>query len=194
MNMTRRSVLVMGISSCALPGLTQAAPTSSQVTPDLNDPAFWARPRVIRVKNMNTGQGGEFEYWKDGQYVMDRYFALSALALDHRAGVAVQIDPRVFDLMYATQTWFEGATKRQTHHELTSAYRTPATNKAVGGAPSSTHLQGRAMDGRMDGVSLSVYAAMLLAFRAGGVGLYERHVHWDVGRSTTFWRTSGAET
>lgn len=93
---------------------------------------------------MITGQRGEFVYWRDGQYVMDEYYALSALGQDHQAHEAVQIEPRVFDLMFATQAGYFGSECNRTFTELTSAYRTPATNKAVSGAPSSKHLEGKA--------------------------------------------------
>ncbi|MDN6888004.1 DUF882 domain-containing protein [Variovorax sp. CAN2819] len=152
------------------------------------DPSFWSQPRVVKVRNVDTRQQGEFVYWRDGRYVMDEYYALCALGLDRHAMKAVQIAPQVFDLMFATQAWFFGAERKRTMHELTSMYRTPDTNKAVGGSPRSQHILGRAADGRLQGVSVGVYAAMLMSFKAGGVGLYANHVHWDVGRSPEFWR------
>lgn len=162
--------------------------TNAQVSPvNSGDPAFWLQPRSVAVRNMNTGQRGEFVYWRDGKYVMNDYYALCALGLDHHENKAMQIAPQVFDLMFATQAWYFGVERKRTEHELTSAYRTPATNFAVGGAPSSLHQSGRAADGRLKGVSVGVYAAMLREFKAGGVGVYGNHVHWDVGRAPTFW-------
>jgi uncharacterized protein YcbK (DUF882 family) len=118
---------------------------------------------------------------------MDAYLALSRLCADIHARAAVQMDPRVFDLMFATQRWYEQATGKIGIHQITSAYRTPLTNRQVGGTPGSQHLVGRALDGRLLGVDLPTYARMLRAFGAGGVGLYTHHVHWDVGRSPRFW-------
>ena len=156
------------------------------------DPVFWSQPRSIKVVT-EAESLREYVYWRDGEFQMEDYLALSAACLDRRAGKAVQMAPGVFDLIFATQQWYERSERKPTHTVLTSAYRTPTTNSIVGGAPGSTHMKGTAGDGRMHGVSLSTYAAMLRAYGAGGVGLYGHHVHWDVGRAPVFWRGRGVE-
>lgn len=191
--MARRRAMVIGGFATLTGLLPRKSLAQSGGTPADADPNFWLQPRVVVVKNMDTGQRGEFVYWREGRFVMEDYYGLCALGLDHDANKAVQIAPQVFDLMFATQAWYFGAERKRTEHELTSMYRTPGTNSAVGGKPGSAHLTGRAADGRLKGVSVAVYAAMLLKFKAGGVGLYKNHVHWDVGRAPTFWRGGRVE-
>ncbi len=156
------------------------------------DPVFWSQPRTIKVVT-EAEPLREYVYWRDGEFQMDDYLALSVACLDRRAGKAVQMAPGVFDLIFATQQWYERSERKPTHTVLTSAYRTSATNAIVGGAPGSTHMKGTAGDGRMNGIALSSYAMMLRTYRAGGVGLYQNHVHWDVGRAPVFWLGRGAE-
>ena len=79
---------------------------------------------------------------------------------------------------------------------VTSTYRSPARNRAVGGARNSWHLSGRAIDiARRPGVS---HAAIANAFRAAGYSLIESldegdHSHFAFGtaRSNTSWRPIG---
>ena len=69
-----------------------------------------------------------------------------------------------------------------------SAYRSPAYNKAIGGAKHSCHLEGKALDlapvapGKADElktVARRMHDAQLLP---GGLGIYPAFVHIDVGR------------
>ena len=69
---------------------------------------------------------------------------------------------------------------------IASAYRTPAHNRRIGGAPRSQHVQGRALDCHpVAGMFLAEFHVGALACariddRIGGIGLYRWGVHLDV--------------
>lgn len=65
---------------------------------------------------------------------------------------------------------------------ITSAYRTPLKNKAVGGQVYSMHLYGKAADIKVNGVTpkkVAQYAETLLKNK-GGIGIYNTFTHIDV--------------
>jgi N-acetylmuramoyl-L-alanine amidase len=77
---------------------------------------------------------------------------------------------------------------------ILSSYRSPAYNKAVGGAPLSQHKEFTALDIAFDGVTLERVYERLIAWRkagkfVGGLGLYPSSgfVHIDTrGRNSTW--------
>lgn len=73
---------------------------------------------------------------------------------------------------------------------ITSAYRTPGKNKAVGGKMYSQHLYGRACDIKVKGVApkkVAAYAEKLLK-NTGGIGTYATFTHIDVRSVKSRWR------
>lgn len=72
---------------------------------------------------------------------------------------------------------------------ITSAYRTPAKNKACGGQAFSQHLYGRAADIKVSGVSpkkVAAYAEKLMPNK-GGIGIYSTFTHIDVRATKARW-------
>lgn len=69
---------------------------------------------------------------------------------------------------------------------ITSGYRTPEYNRKVGGAPRSQHVEGRAADIRVQGLSPAQVAAKIEELIAngdmaqGGIGIYNSWVHYDI--------------
>lgn len=73
---------------------------------------------------------------------------------------------------------------------ITSAYRTPTHNKAVGGETYSQHLYGKAADIKVSGVApkkVSAYAETLLKNK-GGIGTYSTFTHIDVRATKARWK------
>lgn len=73
---------------------------------------------------------------------------------------------------------------------ITSAYRTPGKNKAVGGEAYSQHLYGKAADIKVKGIApknVAAYAEKLLPGR-GGIGIYGTFTHIDVRTIKARWK------
>jgi len=64
---------------------------------------------------------------------------------------------------------------------VTSGHRCAEHNRAVGGVNSSLHICGMAADIQSSDLEPEPLASLAAGFGAGGVGLYPRHVHVDVG-------------
>jgi uncharacterized protein YcbK (DUF882 family) len=72
---------------------------------------------------------------------------------------------------------------------ITSAYRTPTRNKAVGGETYSQHQYGKAADIKVSGVTptkVAQYAEKLLP-NNGGIGIYSTFTHIDVRATKSRW-------
>lgn len=69
---------------------------------------------------------------------------------------------------------------------ITSGYRTPARNKAVGGAKYSYHMRGMAADIRVEGMTAKEIANKLNKIIPFGCGIivYKTWVHIDTRRKT----------
>jgi len=112
--------------------------------------------------------------------------ALNHFLRDHYTGEVGAIDPGVFELLYRVQREFGGTRT----FEVISGYRCPATNgrlretRGGGVARHSLHMEGRAIDVRLPGVSLADLRDAAQSLRVGGVGFYprEQFVHLDTGR------------
>ncbi len=73
---------------------------------------------------------------------------------------------------------------------ITSAYRTPGRNKAVGGQTYSQHLYGKAADIKVKGIApktVAAYAEKHLPNK-GGIGTYSTFVHVDVRSTKARWK------
>lgn len=152
-------------------------------------PTFsWAslpdEPRVLAMNNLNTGEQLETCYFDGNGYVKSELKRLDQFCRDYRRNEAFPMDRRLFDQISQIQKLI-GA---ESEVIVISGYRSPKTNsklrnRSSGVAKKSLHMEGKAIDFRLDGVNLSTVRDAALSLKAGGVGYYpgSNFVHIDTG-------------
>ena len=119
---------------------------------------------------------------KDGNKKLSNNFRVKEFACTDGSD-PIFIDSDLVDVLQKIRNYFGKAVT------ITSAYRTPGKNKAVGGKPYSMHLYGKAADIKVSGVSpkkVAAYAEKLLP-KKGGIGIYSTFTHIDVRTSKSRW-------
>lgn len=141
--------------------------------------------RELGFYHAHTGEKLKLVYWESGAYLADAMLEINRLLRDFRTGDVHPIDPGVLDILHATRSSL-GSSGR---FEIISGYRSPTTNAMLAGrnsgvAKKSLHVQGRALDVRLQGVEIAHLRGAALELRAGGVGYYPKSdfVHVDTGR------------
>lgn len=111
-----------------------------------------------------------------------------------RKGVKNSLPPRALEKNIIPTLWIVDHLRALLGKpvRLTSIYRSPAYNGAVGGARFSQHKENRAIDLQVDGVSPRRVANALVKLRQagmfkGGIGLYSTFVHVDTRGSNATW-------
>lgn len=143
-------------------------------------------PRRLVMVHTHTGERIDLVYAAGGHYLPGPLEALNRFLRDHYTGEVGTIDPAVLDQLHTLHERLDGAGP----FEVISGYRCAGTNEHLrltrggGVATRSLHMEGRAIDVRLDGVALADLRDAALELKAGGVGYYprERFVHVDTGR------------
>jgi uncharacterized protein YcbK (DUF882 family) len=148
----------------------------------------WARAddeRRLAFVHTHTGERLSCVYFRDGNYISTELARITHLLRDFRTGETHPIDPGVLDILADLR----GLCERATPYEVISGYRSPATNAALrshsdGVAEHSLHMQGRAIDVRLEGFPTARLHELALGMHRGGVGFYPHSdfVHVDNGR------------
>ncbi|WP_419812232.1 DUF882 domain-containing protein [Bacterioplanoides sp.] len=144
-----------------------------------------AEERTLHLYNIHTGESLKTTFWADGQYQDGEIQDIDLLMRDHRANQAIAMQRRLYDKLYHLQNLFNS--KEPLY--VVSAYRAPKTNadlrrQSNGVAEGSMHMQGKAIDIRIPGVSHRHLHKAAVAMRSGGVGYYPKSgfIHIDTGR------------
>lgn len=120
---------------------------------------------------------------KDGNKKLSTNFRVKEFACTDGSD-PIFIDSELVNVLQKIRTHFGKSVT------ITSAYRTPSKNKAVGGTAYSQHLYGRAADIKVKGVApkkVAQYAETLLKNK-GGIGTYSTFVHIDVRATKARWK------
>jgi uncharacterized protein YcbK (DUF882 family) len=180
----RRRFLQSGLAAAAF-----AAPLVGRAAPGIEAPRPIAPPPVAAIRrvalhNLHTNEALDAVYWEKGAYVPDALNHVNHMLRDYRTGDVHPIDRRLLDLLDTISAKVE--TRKP--FQIISGYRSPKTNAMLhettsGVANNSLHMQGMAIDIRMEDVDLSHLHNAALSLRAGGVGYYPSSdfVHMDVG-------------
>ena len=120
---------------------------------------------------------------KDGNKKLSTNFRVKEFACTDRSD-PIFIDSDLVSILQKIRAHFGKSVT------ITSAYRTPGKNKAVGGKAYSQHLYGRAADIKVKAVSpkkVAAYAETLLKNK-GGIGTYNTFVHIDTRTTKSRWK------
>lgn len=146
--------------------------------------------KTLALEHHHTGETLEITYYSQGRYIYGALDEVSYLLRDYHTNEVRQIDPALLDQLYDVKLLL-GA-YRPFH--VVSGYRSPETNANLrrhtrGVARQSLHMEGKAIDIRLEGVSARTIRDAALSLQRGGVGFYpsENFVHLDTGDIRT-WR------
>jgi uncharacterized protein YcbK (DUF882 family) len=147
----------------------------------------WARSparRSLSFVHTHTGERLSTVYCEGGAYNDVELGRINQLLRDFRTGDVYAIDPAVLDILADLRVLAD----RDEPYEVISGYRSPASNAALrsrssGVAAHSFHMQGRAIDVRLDGFPTHKLRELAIGLRRGGVGFYPQSdfVHLDNG-------------
>ncbi len=146
--------------------------------------------RELEFLHTHTGERLRLEYHDGHRYLDDALAEANHFLRDFRTGDLHSMDPRLFDYLWQVQ---RQTGKEKIVWQVISGYRSPRTNtmlrkRSKGVAKRSLHMQGRAIDVRIEGLDTRQLYRTALALRCGGVGCYtkSRFVHLDTGRFRTW--------
>lgn len=141
--------------------------------------------KQLAFMNLHTNEKLNCCYWYDGEYDSAALQDINHVLRDHRSGDAHDMDPQLLDLLFDVQHKLH----TDKPYQIISGYRSPATNKKLSKndnevAKKSLHMQGKAIDLRIDGIKLTDLRDTAITMKRGGVGYYKssQFVHLDTGR------------
>jgi uncharacterized protein YcbK (DUF882 family) len=147
----------------------------------------------LKLVRNYTGEVLDVVYRVGDTYIPDALDKLNQFLRDNHNEEVSAYDPRTFDVLH---TMLAKLGKSNSAVSILSAYRTQETNDMLresgttNAALHSQHIEAKALDLRVPGVSAALLRDAALSLAAGGVGYYPmgQFIHVDVGpvRQWTF--------
>ena len=145
--------------------------------------------RSINLMHSETGDKLKLTYFENGRYVKGALHEINHLLRDYRTNDVYVMDTALIDQLFQLRKILNFKKPIQ----VVSAYRTPITNATLrrtssGVAEHSYHMEGRAIDIRIEGMQAYMIKKAALSMAKGGVGYYpeSNFVHLDTGDIRTW--------
>ncbi len=130
----------------------------------------------------------EYSLSKDGTKQLTEHFRVWEFRC-HDNTDRILICQETVDILEAVRNYFGKPIT------ITSGYRTPSHNKAVGGASGSQHVKGTAADFKVKDVPTWAVAGYLEDnYPKHGIGMYSTWVHLDARGKKVYWKDKGYNT
>lgn len=166
-----------------------AAATSLFAMPAIAKPSIRKPERSISFYNIHTGESVSGVYWAEGHYDRRALNSIYRVLRDHRTDRVHPIDVEVLDILHRLRGHI-GLTRP---FHVISGYRSPESNAMLasmsdGVASHSLHMEGKAVDVRVEKMSPVAVGRVAKGLKAGGVGIYRKSnfVHVDSGKVRTW--------
>ena len=156
--------------------------TAAVCYPFKNVFAYQNKDRILNMYNIHTDESFYAVYSSSGVYDPDAIDRINYFLRCHYTNEIMPIDIKVIDLLCD----IKDRCGRNREITIISGYRSSLYNNYLRRqgrkvSKNSLHLEGRAIDFTIEGISNKKITYIAKSFMAGGVGKYPEFVHIDVG-------------
>lgn len=138
--------------------------------------------RSVAFTEVHNGDTFNQPYLQGGQYIPAALERMNFVLRDWRNSQQISMHPGLLDILYdlTRMLAIPGPIN------VSSGYRSPASNATVGGAKQSYHMRGMATDISHPSKPPSAFQGAARALKRGGVGSYNTFTHVDTGPVRTW--------
>ena len=139
----------------------------------------------LELHNTHTNETLRVTFRNADGFIPEALAQLDQILGDHRSGEHHAMDPQLYVLLVD----LAAAAGVEPRYEIISGFRSSETNEKLrsnggGQAKNSQHIQGKAIDVRLKGVTTERLRDLAMGLKRGGVGYYQKSdfVHVDTAR------------